>query len=180
MATTDRIRMESHRDPDTLAREIDAQRAHIASLVSTLGERLSPTELAGPTWHAVRANPLPSLLTAAGMAWLYAQRDKPLHPMPEDRLGTRVGDKAASARDYTRRKAQEARIGFDNMLEDNPIAMGAIGIAAGALLGAMLPPTDAEDRWMGDMRNRFADDLKAGARDVTRKPDGDGRTGLHH
>lgn len=172
MDTTDRIRMDSSRDPEVLEREIDAQRAHIASLVDVLAKRASPGELAGPVMHAVRANPLPSLLTAVGMTWLYAQRDRPLH-------ASEVGDKAGAAKDFTRRKAQEARIGFDNMLQDNPIAVGAMGVAAGALLGAMLPSTESEDRWMGEMRNRVAEDFKAGARDVTRA-DGDGRGTLHH
>ena len=188
MDTTDRIRRESRRDPDLLASEIDAQRDHIAALVDTLAQRISPTELAGPVLHAVRANPVPSLLTAAGLAWLYAQRDQPLHEddaaMAGDGLGTRVGDKASAAKDFTRRKAQDARLGFDHMLEDNPIAVGALGVAAGALLGAMLPATASEDRWLGEMRERVARDLKDGAREATRadgaRADGDGRGTLHH
>ena len=199
MATTDRIRMESHRDPDQLEREIDAKRQHVASLVSALEGRLSPAELFSRTLgagkdggkdfarnlgHAVRANPVPALLTAGGMLWLYAQRDRPIHRDPyevsDEGPGVRdkLSGKWSNTRDKAGIKAHEARIGFDNMLEDNPVALGALGIAAGAMLGAILPSTESEDRWMGEMRDRVAEDFKSSASDATR-PDGGGRSTAH-
>ncbi len=196
MATTDRIRMESHRDPDQLEREIDAKRQHVASLVSALEGRLSPAELFSRTLgagkdggkdfatnlsHAVRANPVPAMLTASGMLWLYAQRDRPIRQDPYEvgAEGPGMRDKLSGKWDATKGKASlkahQARMGFDNMLEDNPVALGALGIAAGALLGAMLPSTESEDRWMGEMRDRVAEDFKRGAREVTR-PNGSAST----
>ena len=196
MATTDRIRMESHRDPDQLQREIDAQRQHVSSLIGALEDRFSPGELASTVLgagkdggkdfarnlgHAVRANPVPALLTAGGMLWLYAQRDRPIQHDPYEVTaeGPGMRDKLSGKWDSTKGKASlkahEARMGFDNMLEDNPVALGALGIAAGALLGAMLPSTESEDRWMGEMRDRVAEDFKRGARDVTR-PNGSAST----
>ncbi len=201
---TDSIRAESHREPDVLEREVQAQRQHLASLVAALEDRLSPAELASRVLgagkdggkefatnlsHTVRANPLPTLMTAAGMLWLYGQRDRPVHratagdgsdlhdTMSDTWDATR--DKAASAKEFGARKAHEARVGFDEMLEDNPIALGAMGIAAGALLGAMLPSTESEDRWMGDMRDRVAEGLKDGAREATRGRDGERRNTTH-
>lgn len=190
MATTDRIRTESYRDPDQLEREIDAQRRHVSSLIGALENRLSPGELASTVFgagkdggkefatnlsHAVRANPVPALLTASGMLWLYAQRDRPIQRDPYEETSAegpgmrdRMSGKWDSTKGKAKLKAHEARIGFDNMLEDNPVALGALGIAAGAMLGAILPSTEAEDRWMGDMRDRVADDFKAGAREVSR------------
>lgn len=196
MATTDRIRMESHRDPDQLEREIDAKRHHVAALVNTLEGRLSPAELFSRTLgaskdggkdfatnlsHAVRANPVPAMLAASSMLWLYAQRDRPVQQDPYEVTaeGPGMHDKLSGKWDSTKGKASlkahQARMGFDNMLEDNPVALGALGIAAGALLGAMLPSTESEDRWMGEMRDRVAEDFKSGAREVTR-PDGAGST----
>lgn len=204
MNTTDHIRNQSHRDPDVLEREIAAKRQHLAELVATLEQRLSPGELASRVLgaskdggkefatnlsHTVRANPLPTLMTAAGMLWLYAQRDRPIQRAYDSEghhLGETVSgkwdatrDKARAAKDATQRKAHEARVGFEHMLDDNPVALGAMGVAAGALLGALLPSTEAEDRWMGDMRDRVAEDLKAGAREATR-PNGDGRANTTH
>ena len=199
MATTDRIRMESHRDPDQLQREIDAQRQHVSSLIGAHHDRFSPGELASTVLgagkdggkdfarnlgHAVRANPVPALLTAGGMLWLYAQRDRPIHRDPyevsDEGPGVRdkLSGKWSNTRDKAGIKAHEARIGFDNMLEDNPVALGALGIAAGAMLGAILPSTESEDRWMGEMRDRVAEDFKSSASDATR-PDGGGRSTAH-
>lgn len=199
MATTDRIRMESHRDPDRIEREIDAKRQHVAALVNALEGRLSPAELFSRTLgagkdgskdfatnlsHAVRANPVPAMLTAGGMLWLYAQRDRPIRrdPYEIEAEGPGMRDKLSGKWDSTKGtaslKAHQARIGFEHMLEDNPVALGALGIAAGALLGAMLPSTESEDRWMGEMRDRVAEDFKSGAREVSR-PDGTNRSRAH-
>lgn len=198
MATTDRIRMESYRDPDQLEREIDAQRQHVSMLIASLENRLSPGELANRVLgaskdggkefatnlsHAIRANPLPALLTAGGMLWLYAQRDRPIQRDPyeattEPDMRDKLHGKWDSTKGKARLKAHEARMGFDNMLEDNPVALGALGIAAGALLGAILPSTESEDRWMGDMRDRVAEDFKTGAREATR-PNGSATSTTH-
>lgn len=200
MTTTDRIRIDSQRDPAELEREIHAQRQRVETLVAALEERISPGELvnrvlgyskdggrqfASNLSHTVRANPVPTLLTAAGMLWLYSGRDRPVEqeitvevetdsPGVRDRLsGTwdRTRDKAGSARQFTSRQAHRVGDGFHRMLEDNPVALGALGVAAGALLGAMLPSSETEDRWMGDMRERVGERMREGARDVTR---GDG------
>ena len=199
MATTDRIRMESYRDPDQLQRELDAQRRHVTSLVAALEDRLSPGQLASTVLgagkdggkefatnlsHAVRANPLPALLTAGGMLWLYAQRDRPIQRDPYEvtsegpGMRDKVSGKWDSTKGKARLKAHEARMGFDNMLEDTPVALGALGIAAGAMLGAILPSTESEDRWMGDMRDRVAEDFKSGAREATR-PNGSASSTTH-
>lgn len=152
MTTTERIRIESRRDPATLEYEADAQRQKVEMLIGALEGKLSPGELVNRAFgaskdggkefatnlsHTVRANPLPTLLTAGGMLWLYAQRDRPIerdtYDMASD--GDSMGD---NAKDFTRRKAHDARLGFEHMLEDNPVALGALGVAAGALLGASL------------------------------------------
>lgn len=199
MATTDRIRTESYRDPDQLQREVDAQRQHVTSLIGALENRLSPGELASTVLgagkdggkefatnlsHAVRANPVPALLTAGGMLWLYAQRDRPIQrdPYEASAEGPGVRDKLTGKWSETKGKASlkahDARMGFDNMLEDNPIALGALGVAAGAMLGAILPATESEDRWMGEMRDRVAEDVKSGAREATR-PEGNAGSTAH-
>lgn len=196
MTTTERIRIESKRDPATLEHEADAQRQKVEMLIGALEGKLSPGELVNRAFgaskdggkefatnlsHTVRANPLPTLLTAGGMLWLYAQRDRPIErgtydmASDGDSMGDKLSgkwdgtkDKAGSAKDFTKRKAHDAKVGFEHMLEDNPVALGALGVAAGALLGASLPSTESEDRWMGEMRDRVAEDFKRGAKDVTR------------
>ncbi len=71
--------------------------------------------------------------------------------------GSRVGESLHGAGQTVREQGERAREGFNHMLNDNPLALGAIGIAVGALMGAVLPRTEQEDRMMGGTRDHLAD-----------------------
>jgi len=210
MKTQDNIRIQSRKDPAQLEREIDQQRDHIAELVEALGSKLSPgqmfervlgygkeggREFAGNLSHTVKSNPVPALLTAAGLLWLYtggrndsgtttttgttAGTHKPHlgERMQHVREGTSeriqgVRRTAHDAADSARYRAQRANEGFHHMLEDNPMALGAMGIAAGALLGAMLPVTRKEHELMGEASDRTkeqARELARSSRDAAKR-----------
>jgi len=49
---------------------------------------------------------------------------------------------------------QEQAQGFWQMLESNPIAMGALGVVAGGIVGMMLPETEQEQRLLGETRDQ--------------------------
>jgi hypothetical protein len=66
-------------------------------------------------------------------------------------MSARARQTGASARRYGRR-AQE---GFLHTLHEQPLVLGAIGLAVGAALGSVLPSTEREDRLMGDSRDRL-------------------------
>ncbi|MCE7032553.1 DUF3618 domain-containing protein [Lysobacter sp. GX 14042] len=147
------------------------------------GSRDGGREFAGNLAQAVRDNPTAALLTAAGMAWLWTSQRHPPAPRREpgelrqgpsdtadgaretlddarERLqeaGHTASEKAHDAADSVRRGAHRASDGFQRMLDDNPMALGAIGIAVGALLGGLLPPTQKEDELLGATRDRVAD-----------------------
>lgn len=76
---------------------------------------------------------------------------------------SRVSSGASGAKDSIRNQTQRAKSGFDGMLNENPMALGAIGIAVGALLGASLPTTEKEHRLMGDASARMKDKAKSAA-----------------
>lgn len=207
MKTQDDIRIQSQKDPAQLEREIDMQRDHISELVDALGSKLSPgdmfervlsytkggsREFAGNLGDTVRSNPVPTLLTAAGMLWLYAgsRNGGGYHAGSSTSTKPRVGERARHAReevgervqhvresaqhlregasekfdsarrtahdlaDSTRHGVQRANQGYHDMLENNPLALGAMGVAAGALIGAMFPVTRKEDELMGPTRDR--------------------------
>jgi ElaB/YqjD/DUF883 family membrane-anchored ribosome-binding protein len=59
-----------------------------------------------------------------------------------------MGEAAATARD----RIEHAHVSFDRMLEEQPLVLGAIGLAAGALIGALLPASETENRWLGEAR----------------------------
>ncbi|GAB2623639.1 DUF3618 domain-containing protein [Novilysobacter erysipheiresistens] len=200
MNTADTVRAQSRKDPMQLEHEIDQQRDHIGEIIHALENKLSPGEIfdkvlgngkggrefAGNLARTVRDNPMPTLLTVAGLAWLYTgshashattttTSDKPGigervgHAREQmsgrmDSAKQHVGDSAHHAMESARMRARSGKQGFEHMLDDNPMAIGAMAIAAGALLGAMLPPTRKEDELIGPMRDRFADDARHAAR----------------
>jgi hypothetical protein len=57
------------------------------------------------------------------------------------------------------------RDSVSHMLDEQPLVLGAIGVAIGATLGAALPSTRQENQWMG----RTRDDLVEGARSTVRE-----------
>lgn len=224
-STADRIDAESQKDPARLEREIDQQRADIGHIVDALENKLSPgqifdrlvsfgkgngRELAQNVGDAVKANPIPALLTSVGLLWLYASRSEPApgvtrsayasagpgdgEPGLMDRareLGEEASDAAsgswqqakAHVADTASRMADTARDtrtslqhqkdravqGYNHLLRENPLALGAIGIAVGALLGAALPSTEPENRLMGEASDRLAEKAKQAVQTGTEK-----------
>ena len=58
-----------------------------------------------------------------------------------------------------------ARRSVSDILDTEPLVLGAVGLAVGAAMGAILPRTDAEDRYMGETRDRLRDEAEEFARD---------------
>lgn len=197
---------------ETLENDIDRQRDHIGGLLDAIESKLSPGEMfervlgysksggrefASNLGDTVKANPMPTLLAAAGLVWLYANDDgaarmqgsqngrdyrtdendatdddsgirqrakEAREGLSEKKAGhdkDRASDAAHDAIDKARDKASRANAGFHHMLEDNPMAVGAMGIAVGALLGAMLPSTKKEDELLGETSDDLADEAKS-------------------
>lgn len=149
------------------------------------GSKDGGREFASNLGQAVRDNPTAALLTAAGMAWLWtSQRHPPAHHREPGELREGLSEKAGHARDSlhnardaagekahdaaetVRRGAHRASDGFQHMLHENPMALGAIGIAVGAMLGGLLPPTQKEDELLGATRDRMADRTREGLREA--------------
>lgn len=213
MNARDRIQSESNKSPAQLEREIDEHRRHIEETVNVLETKVSPQhlweqalshgagggkEFAARLGQTVKSNPVPAVITAVGLAWLYAgdrremhgnghgngqgNGSRRLHDLAEgasDRLGDmkdKAGDSAHGAMDSARHaahsaghQAHRASEGFQHMLETNPLPLGAMGIAVGALLGAMIPTTHKEDELMGAASDRLADQARDKAREVKDK-----------
>jgi hypothetical protein len=225
MTINDSIREQSRKDPEQLEREIDQQRHHIDEIVQALEARFAPGEMirkvlgagkegGGEFAHnlgaTLKANPVPTLLTAAGLTWLIASQNRTstyttgatgqsrtqamgehMHDMRQgmsekaSAARQRTGESMHHAMDSARHGAQRANERFHTMLDDNPMAIGAMGIAIGALLGAVLPSTRREDELLGDKSDRLKDQMRHAAREgrdrvaeagreVTRADGGDG------
>ncbi len=68
--------------------------------------------------------------------------------------------RAAQVSEATRQSARKLRSGYDHLVEEQPLALGAIGFAIGAVLAAAAPRTRQEDEWMGGASDKLADDAK--------------------
>ncbi|MCQ4312118.1 DUF3618 domain-containing protein [Pseudomonas stutzeri] len=73
---------------------------------------------------------------------------------------TRASDSRRQASERLRGGADRARGGFNHLLQEQPLALGAIGIALGALLAAAVPPTRREDEMLGEASDRMTDQLR--------------------
>ena len=77
----------------------------------------------------------------------------------------RASDRTRDTYDRARSSMANVRASAADMIEDQPLLLGALGLAVGAGLGASLPRTRAEDELMGDTR----DDLMHGAAERARE-----------
>lgn len=75
-----------------------------------------------------------------------------------------VGEGARHIREGARHQWERAHGGYQQMLREQPLALGAIGLAVGALLAAVVPRTRQEDELMGETRDRMAEEAKAAAK----------------
>jgi ElaB/YqjD/DUF883 family membrane-anchored ribosome-binding protein len=69
-------------------------------------------------------------------------------------------DAAAQIGDTARQQAQRAKNGIDYLVREQPLALGAIGLAIGALVAASAPRTQKEDELLGEASDRLADRAK--------------------
>jgi len=66
---------------------------------------------------------------------------------------------ATRAVEITREQAGMARERVDRLLHEQPLMLGALGLAAGAIIGALLPTSEQEDRYLGEMRDKAVKDV---------------------
>jgi hypothetical protein len=217
------------RDPAELEREASEIRADMDRTLDALERKFSPGQmldrsmsylrdhggdLARNIGDTVKQNPIPVLLTAAGLAWLitsnirsrsqagmsadiyddpYGDDYSPDYSTAEPGLKERVSSKlqagagavsqklqagaeaarrtlqssrtAASGRmsravDVTRSRAQQVQERAYTLMDEQPLVVGALAVAAGALIGAALPRTQYENRTLGPVRDRTLEKAK--------------------
>ena len=86
----------------------------------------------------------------------------------------RIGDLGSSAR-Y---QMDRARSGMDYLMREQPVALGAVGLAVGALLAAMAPRTRQEDELMGETRDRLMETAKEAGQQTVQKTTEAAKKGL--
>lgn len=84
-------------------------------------------------------------------------------------VADRARYRASELRGQARYKARQARTGFWEMMESNPLAMGAATLAVGVLAGLAIPSTRKEDELLGETRDHLMEDLKTRGQEVLEK-----------
>ena len=74
-----------------------------------------------------------------------------------------VGDRMHDASANMKESAQNVRESLVDFYRDQPLLAGSLGIAIGAALGALVPPTEMEDDMLGEASDRSVDAAKSKA-----------------
>lgn len=158
---------------DDLERRGEQIRADLDRTLDEIGRKFSSGELVdrsvefvrdrGPellreAGESVRRNPGAVLLTAAGLVWLTSSI---VRSRSEERW---LEGEYLPAR-AVRRRNRYARSRFNRMMHEQPFSIGALALAAGALLGVVLPMTQYEHKWVGPVH----DDAVARAKEAGRR-----------
>jgi ElaB/YqjD/DUF883 family membrane-anchored ribosome-binding protein/uncharacterized protein YoxC len=90
----------------------------------------------------------------------------------QDRAGELTGQVRENLDEWTdmaQERFYDARSEYDRMLEENPLAVGAVALALGVAVGMALPSTPHEDRMLGPARDRLMDQAQEVAQDTAEK-----------
>ena len=79
----------------------------------------------------------------------------------------RAGELGQGAREQAGRLGDSAQQGLGWLLREQPLVLGALGVALGAAVGAVLPGTRTEDRLMGEASDAAAEKATAAAQQVS-------------
>jgi hypothetical protein len=143
-------------------------------------------EFASNLGSSVKDNPLPVALVGIGLAWLMAAgKSSGSASLSSSSLGasarqsmdsakerasqvadsaretwSQIGGKANDMAESARYQVERAKGSLNTMIEEQPLALGAIGLAIGAVLAASAPRTRQEDRIMGEASDRLKEQAK--------------------
>jgi hypothetical protein len=184
--SADQIRADLDRTLDALERKLSPSQLLDRSLEYL---REHSGELTRSVGEAVRRNPVPVVLAVAGIGWLVASSLRSRSPIDdeladdeldddEDDLyveapsadahhadaarsdSSKLQDRLARAAEATREQTRRTQYRVVSAIERQPILLGSVAVALGALLGALIPATEYEDRIVGQVRDRAVERAK--------------------
>jgi ElaB/YqjD/DUF883 family membrane-anchored ribosome-binding protein len=81
-------------------------------------------------------------------------------------VASQAQDRVSRLGDRARYQARRASGGFQRMLQENPLAVGALGVGVGAAVGLVIPETTREHEVMGEARDTFVEKAQEKAQDA--------------
>jgi ElaB/YqjD/DUF883 family membrane-anchored ribosome-binding protein len=84
-------------------------------------------------------------------------------------VASRAQDRASQLGYRARYQARRASGGFQRMLQENPLAVGALALGTGAAVGLAIPQTTQEHEVMGEARDTLVESAQEKAQDVQQR-----------
>jgi len=148
----------------------------VSSVASSTAERLADTSRQSATrlGRYLETHPGPFLLAGAAGACLVAYRRRSSNRRHEGSMDN-AGDRnqnvrgqrtGALARPRGTSQVQVTGSALQRWIQQNPLAVGAIALAAGAAVGLSLRRTEFEDAAVGEVRDSIVDRVADKARDI--------------
>lgn len=170
----------------------DATVGKVQNMMNRAGEtagqiRRTTRQAAENVASGVGSNPLPYALIAIGAAWLLSNRqrgrrwdsdepeynrtglDRADYSSSNSAREIAAGDWQSGVTDRARDIASTARGRFETMLHDNPLVLGVAAMATGAIVAAVLPATELEQRYMGEASESIVESAKEAAQGAVEK-----------
>lgn len=126
----------------------------------------SATEVAGgwrqDVMEMIKANPMPAALVGLGVGWMLLNRpggsaghtDGLAMARPPSDVVTQVQAAGEQAADQVQERVVRAQSFLQRQLDENPLIVGAVAVAVGGLFASTFGSTPAEDRLLGETRDR--------------------------
>ena len=140
-------------------------RSRVGDAASAVGDKASAAASAvGDTASGVASSVKDTFASVKDKVSRTAQRMSDTADSARDGA-RRVGDTARQVGSTARQGAQKVRGSYDYLVSEQPLAIGAIGLALGVALAAAAPRTRTEDDLLGDTSERLKDDMRQSGRE---------------
>lgn len=103
---------------------------------------------------------------SAGQAQARAQEATGRARERASQMGGQLQGRASEAGDQAQYQAQRAKSGFQQTLQENPLALGALAVGLGAAVAFLVPGTSKENQAMGETRDNLVERGKQSARET--------------
>jgi hypothetical protein len=167
-------------DPEVISRQIDHTRDAMAGTLDEIQRRLEPEQVSSYLKDVAYYVVLELKAVAGDFARETMTNARTSSPKPSAGISAKASSAAPRLTESTRAfltkyanrhpgtKAGEEQMasqtqGLWKKLEANPIALGAVGIAVGSIVGAIAPRLQQEDEIMGEARDRVMENVQATA-----------------
>ncbi len=135
-------------------------------------ERSYPISYEGPKFEERKIEERESEGSSQGSSQGAGDRAREAGGQARERAGqisSQLQDRAKGAGGQAQEQAQRAKGGFQKILQESPLALGALAAGVGAAVALAVPGTSKENEMMGETRDNLVEQGKQSARETREK-----------